>query len=69
MFNAESSKCIPDFEEVSGPKGAELSRIPIEMKTDDWIVKIVPWIGGRIISMEHLPSGNDCILYNKETIN
>ncbi|XP_043806992.1 alpha-glucosidase 2 isoform X2 [Manihot esculenta] len=52
----ESSKCIPDFEEVSGPKGAELSRIPIEMKTDDWIVKIVPWIGGRIISMEHLPS-------------
>ncbi|XP_057992260.1 glucoamylase 1 isoform X6 [Hevea brasiliensis] len=53
----ESSKHIPDFEEVSGPKGAKLSRIPIELKSGDWIVKIVPWIGGRIISMEHLPSG------------
>ncbi|KAF2308919.1 hypothetical protein GH714_024092 [Hevea brasiliensis] len=53
----ESSKHILDVEAVSGPKGAELSRIPIELKCGDWIVKIVPWIGGRIISMGHLPSG------------
>ncbi|KAF2308928.1 hypothetical protein GH714_024529 [Hevea brasiliensis] len=53
----ESSKHIPDVEEVSGSKGAELSRIAIELKCGDWIVKIVPWIGGRIISMGHLPSG------------
>ncbi|KAF2308927.1 hypothetical protein GH714_024453 [Hevea brasiliensis] len=52
----ESSKHIPDVEEVSGSKGAELSRITIELKCGDWIVKIVPWIGGRIISMGHLPS-------------
>ncbi|KDP39742.1 hypothetical protein JCGZ_02762 [Jatropha curcas] len=53
----ESSRHIPDVEEVSGPKGAELSRVPVELKSGDWILKIVPWIGGRIISMEHLPSG------------
>ncbi|KAF2308922.1 hypothetical protein GH714_024426 [Hevea brasiliensis] len=28
----ESSKHIPDVEEVSGPKGTVLSRIPIELK-------------------------------------
>ncbi|XP_057997223.1 uncharacterized protein LOC110646260 isoform X2 [Hevea brasiliensis] len=53
----ESSKHIPDVEEVSAPRGGELSKIPIELKSGDWIVKIVPWIGGRIISMDHLPSG------------
>ncbi|KAF2308932.1 hypothetical protein GH714_024697 [Hevea brasiliensis] len=56
-MDGESSKHIPDVEEVSGSKGAELSRIAIELKCGDWIVKIVPWIGGRIISMGHLPSG------------
>ncbi|KAF2308925.1 hypothetical protein GH714_024401 [Hevea brasiliensis] len=58
----ESSKHIPDVEEVSGSKGAELSRITIELKCGDWIVKIVPWIGGRIISMGHLPSGTQCFI-------
>jgi hypothetical protein len=45
-------------EEVSGQKGVELSRTPIELKSGDWVLKVVPWIGGRIISMMHLPSGN-----------
>ncbi|XP_015575072.1 alpha-glucosidase 2 isoform X1 [Ricinus communis] len=53
----ESCKQIPDVEEVSGTKGAELSRTPVELRSGDWAVKIVPWIGGRVISMEHLPSG------------
>ncbi|XP_065877970.1 uncharacterized protein [Euphorbia lathyris] len=53
----ESCKHIPDVEEVSAQKGIELSRTPVELKSGDWFVKIVPWIGGRIISMEHLPSG------------
>ncbi|KAJ6712198.1 ALPHA-GLUCOSIDASE [Salix purpurea] len=54
----ECAKHIPELEEVSGPKGVvELSKDPVELKNGDWIAKIVPWIGGRIISMEHLPSG------------
>ncbi|KAF2308931.1 hypothetical protein GH714_024635 [Hevea brasiliensis] len=57
LLGEESSKHIPDVEDVSGSKGVELSRIAIELKCGDWIVKIVPWIGGRIISMGHLPSG------------
>ncbi|XP_016201260.1 uncharacterized protein LOC107642423 isoform X2 [Arachis ipaensis] len=48
---------IPDAEELSGPKGTELSRTPIELKNSEWVLKIVPWIGGRIISMVHIPSG------------
>ncbi|CBI29245.3 unnamed protein product, partial [Vitis vinifera] len=53
----ESAKLIPDVQEVSGHKGIELSSTPIELKSSDWALKVVPWIGGRIISMMHLPSG------------
>ncbi|XP_050270102.1 uncharacterized protein LOC126714137 isoform X3 [Quercus robur] len=53
----ENAKRIPDIEEVSGQKGVELSRTPIELDNGYWILKVVPWIGGRIISMMHLPSG------------
>ncbi|XP_057776700.1 uncharacterized protein LOC130995437 isoform X2 [Salvia miltiorrhiza] len=52
----ENATRIPDLE-VSGQKGTELSYAPIEMKSGDWILKVVPWVGGRILSMEHLPSG------------
>ena len=58
MLIAENAKRIPDIEEVSGQKGVELSRTPIELDNGYWILKVVPWIGGRIISMMHLPSGN-----------
>ncbi|KAL2348795.1 hypothetical protein Fmac_002795 [Flemingia macrophylla] len=53
----ENTTPIPDVEEVSGPKGTELLKTPIELKSGDWNLKIVPWIGGRIISMTHMPSG------------
>ncbi|RZC69523.1 hypothetical protein C5167_032891 [Papaver somniferum] len=53
----ECAKQIPDVEEVSGRKGVELSKTPVELKSADWALKIVPWIGGRMISMQHLPSG------------
>ncbi|KAK6129905.1 hypothetical protein DH2020_036299 [Rehmannia glutinosa] len=53
----ESAKRIPDVDNVSGHKGTELSRTPVELKSGDWVLKVVPWIGGRVISMEHLPSG------------
>ncbi|XP_062146082.1 uncharacterized protein LOC133854067 [Alnus glutinosa] len=64
----ESAKRIPDVEEVSGQRGVELSRAPIELKSGDWILKIVPWIGGRIISMMHLPSGTQW-LHSRVDIN
>ncbi|CAL5188371.1 unnamed protein product [Lathyrus oleraceus] len=41
---------IPDVEDI-------VSRTPIELKSSDWLLKVVPWIGGRIISMMHSPSG------------
>lgn len=53
----ESAKRIPDLE-APGQKGTEFSHALIEMKSGDWILKVVPWVGGRILSMEHLPSGN-----------
>ena len=56
MLIAENATRIPDLE-VSGQKGTELSYAPIEIKSGDWILKVVPWVGGRILSMEHLPSG------------
>jgi hypothetical protein len=48
---------IPDIDEPSGQDDAELSKIPVDLKSGDWLLKVVPWIGGRIISMTHLPSG------------
>ncbi|KAI3859641.1 hypothetical protein MKX03_031155 [Papaver bracteatum] len=53
----EFAEQIPNVEEVSGSKGAEHSKTPVELKSDDWALKILPWIGGRMISMQHLPSG------------
>ncbi|KAK9052894.1 hypothetical protein SSX86_029524 [Deinandra increscens subsp. villosa] len=52
----ETAKLIPDVEKASGHKGIELSGIPVEIKSGEWTLKVVPWIGGRIISMEHLPT-------------
>ncbi|KAL0371972.1 UNVERIFIED_CONTAM: Alpha-glucosidase 2 [Sesamum calycinum] len=53
----ENAKPIPDLDNVPGHKGTKLSRTPVEVKSGDWALKVVPWFGGRIISMEHLPSG------------
>lgn len=53
----ERANRIPDIDRLSGQKGIELSLTPVELKNGDWVVKVVPWIGGRIISMMHLPSG------------
>ncbi|XP_031482012.1 uncharacterized protein LOC116252095 [Nymphaea colorata] len=55
----ESANPIPDSQppELLLCKGTELSRIPVELESSDWVLHIVPWIGGRIISMLHAPSG------------
>uniref|UniRef100_A0A0D9WY37 Uncharacterized protein n=1 Tax=Leersia perrieri TaxID=77586 RepID=A0A0D9WY37_9ORYZ len=52
----EMIKPIPDMDKPAGQEGAELSKIPVDLKSGDWALKVVPWIGGRIISMTHLPS-------------
>lgn len=54
----ESAKLISEAEKSSEHKGLELSWTPIELKSGDWALKVVPWIGGRVISMAHLPSGS-----------
>ncbi|KAI3812633.1 hypothetical protein L1987_17344 [Smallanthus sonchifolius] len=54
----ETAKPIHDVEKASGHKGFELSGNPVEIKSGEWALKVVPWIGGRIISMEHLPTDN-----------
>ncbi|PKA53016.1 putative alpha-glucosidase [Apostasia shenzhenica] len=51
------AELLLDNDYLSGQKGIELSKTPIELKSRDWLLKVVPWIGGRIISMIHLPSG------------
>ncbi|CAM8883103.1 unnamed protein product [Rhodiola kirilowii] len=53
----ESVARIPDAAEGPGHKGVELSATPVELRGGDWLLKVVPLIGGRIISMTHLPSG------------
>lgn len=53
----ETAKRIPEVEHTAGKKGTELSRTPVELKDGDWFLKVVPWIGGRIIAMEHRPTG------------
>ncbi|OMO78676.1 Glycoside hydrolase, family 31 [Corchorus olitorius] len=63
-----SIKLIPDVEDVSGPKGGELSKTPVVLENGCWSLQIVPWIGGRIISMVHLPSGRQW-LHSRVEIN
>ncbi|KAI3728016.1 hypothetical protein L6452_16641 [Arctium lappa] len=64
----ETAKRIPDVEKASGNKGIELSGTPVEIKHGEWALKVVPWIGGRIISMEHLPTGTQW-LHSRVEIN
>jgi hypothetical protein len=52
----EMVRPIPDIDKPLGKEVAELSEIPIDLNGEDWLVKVVPQIGGRIISMTHLPS-------------
>ena len=57
-------KHIPDVQEVFRHKEIELLSTPIELKSGDWPLKVVPWIGGRIISMMHHPSSMHVFFMN-----
>ncbi|XP_010466714.1 PREDICTED: uncharacterized protein LOC104746868 isoform X2 [Camelina sativa] len=56
-LHMENTKLIPEKEVLLGQKGMELSREPVELSSGDWKLNVVPWIGGRILSMTHVPSG------------
>ncbi|XP_024399119.1 uncharacterized protein [Physcomitrium patens] len=45
------------FEEHDSIKGVGAVLLPIDLQAGNVTVKVVPWIGGRIISMIHKPSG------------
>ncbi|XP_031502686.1 uncharacterized protein LOC116265867 isoform X1 [Nymphaea colorata] len=51
----ENAKRLPDIEKLA-EKEADILRTPVHLKGRDWALKIVPWIGGRIISMLHIPT-------------
>lgn len=38
-------------------KGVGSVLLPIDLQAGNVTVKVVPWIGGRIVSMIHMPSG------------
>ncbi|KAK4401019.1 Alpha-glucosidase 2, partial [Sesamum angolense] len=38
----ENAKPIPDLDNVPGHKGTKLSRTPVEVKSGDWALKVVP---------------------------
>lgn len=63
MIYAENAKNILGDDGLTGQKGFELSKTPVDLKSGDWALKVVPWIGGRIISMNHLPSGKQTVTF------
>jgi hypothetical protein len=43
--------------ERSSVKGIAGVHLPIDLQAGNVTLKVVPWIGGRIVSMIHVPSG------------
>ncbi|VFQ64944.1 unnamed protein product [Cuscuta campestris] len=68
QLRMEKAKRIPDVNSLCKERGAELARVPAVLKGGEWELKLVPWIGGRIVYMEHLPSGNQW-LHSRVDIN
>ncbi|GJU67295.1 hypothetical protein Tco_1253554 [Tanacetum coccineum] len=51
--------CFPDVDNLSALSltGIDLCISPIEVKYGEWALKVVTWIDGQIISLEHIPNG------------
>ncbi|KAG0617198.1 hypothetical protein M758_5G172100 [Ceratodon purpureus] len=47
------------LKERSSMKGVGGVLCPIDLQAGNVTLKVVPWIGGRIVSMIHMPSGNE----------
>lgn len=60
---AESTQSLMDvvFGEHETLKGAGAVLVPIDLEQGNVLMKLVPWDGGRIISMIHRPSGYEWI--------
>lgn len=56
-MNVERTTPIPDFGETSDFEGMALAKTPVELRSGEWILKLIPWIGGRMNSMVHVPTG------------
>ncbi|KMZ74917.1 alpha-glucosidase, family GH31 [Zostera marina] len=57
----ERTTPIPDFGETSDFEGMALAKTPVELRSGEWILKLIPWIGGRMNSMVHVPTGSQWI--------
>ena len=50
---------MQDDIEIHDPlKGVGVPKVVMDLTAGHWKLKVVPWIGGRIISMVHNRSGN-----------
>eukprot|EP00252_Welwitschia_mirabilis_P011944 TRINITY_DN2656_c0_g1_i2.p1 TRINITY_DN2656_c0_g1~~TRINITY_DN2656_c0_g1_i2.p1 ORF type:complete len:985 (-),score=212.67 TRINITY_DN2656_c0_g1_i2:79-3033(-) len=67
-ISLDQAKRPPDEDEHYMGKGSELSLTPVDIRGGEWHLKVVPWIGGRIISMAHIPSGTQW-LHSRVEIN
>jgi hypothetical protein len=52
-----------EVEEQEALKGTGVVKVPIDLDQGNVLLKVVPWIGGRIISMVHKPSGLQLHIY------
>ena len=41
------------FQEHEAVKGVAQNNMPIDLEAGNFVVKVIPWIGGRIISIRH----------------
>jgi hypothetical protein len=58
ILNLETAGELEDeVEEQEALKGTGVVKVPIDLDQGNVLLKVVPWIGGRIISMVHKPSG------------
>jgi len=59
LNRAEKRQSLLDevFQEHEAIKGAGVVLEPIDLESGNLTLTVVPWIGGRIISIRHRPSG------------
>jgi hypothetical protein len=64
ILNLETAGELEDeVEEQEALKGTGVVKVPIDLDQGNVLLKVVPWIGGRIISMVHKPSGLQLHVY------
>jgi hypothetical protein len=60
-----NGETLQDHIEIHDPLlGAGVPRTVMDLSAGDWKLKVVPWIGGRIVSMVHNLTGNLIYYWN-----